>query len=148
MVTSLVWVSKSITYNLGVIQSEAVNVDAQLFEMPLPVSPATDTFELDLFGTLKTINLKGNFVAGFGGLTVKQFVDQFIDDGTNAVSNPTATYNGTGVFSGDQKTLTYTSDSFTNPILVLVKNFNYTFTGGEPTHVEYELGLVESSQVL
>jgi hypothetical protein len=117
---------------LGIINSEKVSVDAQLFEQPMPGSPASSTVLMDLFGVVKIIDLEGTFITGTGGLTIKTFNDQFIDDTT-------------GKIKGDQTAGTYVSDSFTTSISVIIKSFTYTYEEGNPSSIKYRLQLQEGT---
>lgn len=119
---------------LGTVTKERPDTDAQLFEQPLPRTNAAGTILIDLFGVVKIITLEGVFVAGTGGLTIKQFVDQFID-------------NSTGKIKGNQTSTTYTSDTMTSPVEVIVKSFNYTYDAGDPNKVNYVLVLQEGKVI-
>ena len=54
--------------SLGTIKSENVTKDAQLFQMPIPLSDSTSAIVLDLFGVNKTIRIDGKFVDETGSL--------------------------------------------------------------------------------
>ena len=117
---------------LGIINTERVSVDAQLFEQPMPGGTAGETILIDLFGVVKIIDLSGTFVNGTGGFTIKTFNDQFID-------------NTTGKIKGSQTSGTYTSDSFTTAITVIIKSYNYDYVEGDPNTIKYKLQLQEGT---
>lgn len=120
------------TLQLGTIKKERPRADAQLFEQPMPGSSANNTILIDLFGVVKEITLEGNFISGTGGLTIKQFTDQFID-------------NSTGKIKGNQTTLSYSSDTMTNSINVIIKSFEYSYDEAEPTRISYVLTIQEGT---
>ena len=49
----------SVFTSIGTVNSEESNKDAQLFQMPIPLSDSTSTVMLDLFGASRTITIKG-----------------------------------------------------------------------------------------
>ena len=120
------------TLTLGTIKKEAVSTDAQLFEQPMPGTSAANSILLDLFGVVKIITLEGQFVTGTGGKTLKQFTDQFVDDSS-------------GKIIGNQSSLTYTSDTMTTSISVLIKSFEYSYEEGDISKINYTLRIQQGT---
>lgn len=48
---------------IGVVQSEEVTKDAQLFQMPMPMQDSNKAIVMDLFGAAKTITIKGTYTS-------------------------------------------------------------------------------------
>jgi hypothetical protein len=115
---------------LGTVTRERVVTDSQLFEQPMPGGSAKEMILIDIFGVVKTIELEGTFVTGQGSKTIKTFNDQFIDDTS-------------GKIIGKQTRGTYASDTFTNSIYVLIKNYSYEYEEGSPTIIKYKLSLIQ-----
>ena len=117
---------------LGTVQNERVTVDAQLFEQPMPGGSASATILIDLFGVVKKIVLQGSFVTGQGGLTIKTFADQFVDQTTGAIK-------------GSQPYSAYVSDSFTTGINVIIVSYEQSWDEGDASRIKYTLTLQEGT---
>lgn len=121
------------SFELGTVTSEKVDVNAQLFEQPIPQSSANNTILLDLFGVIKTVRLSGVFINGTNGYSLATFVNQFVDDSSGAIR-------------GNQSAIVYASSVFSSSIHVRIQNFSYTFEAGDPTRVTYDLLLEECAE--
>jgi hypothetical protein len=112
--------------SLGAINSEDCDKDAQLFQMPMPVSPSTEAILMDLFGALRTIKIKGTYT----GSTVE--ISAFIVE-LDALVN------------GTQTQKTYHSDKTGVDYLVLVQNARWSAEEGAPNKVDYEIVMIEGN---
>ena len=116
------------TFELGNVNEEDPDIEAQLFTQPMPGSNSASEIILDLFGVEKTIKINGDFIDGTGGKSIKQFCDQFV----NAI-------NGNQPSSG----YAYQSLMVTSSIQVYLQSFLPKYASGDPTRVSYTLTLLE-----
>lgn len=115
--------------DIGTVQSEDRNKDAQFFQMALPRQDSDKTIIRDLFGVSKTITLTGKKVVTSDG-----------DRQTFASALEAA-------LNGRQITRSYTSDLTGTTIKVLVSAVTLKYNEGAPHVVEYTLVLLEAREV-
>ena len=109
------------------IEEEDVRKDANLFAQALPRSDSSAAIVMDLFGVTRTIRLRGVFVGGTAGKTVKQFVVEL-----------------DALVSGTQTVKEYHSDTSDVTYYVFVDSVNWRYSHGGPLSVVYEISLVEA----
>ena len=113
---------------MGTVTSEEHSKDAGLFQTPLPGTDSKDAIALDLFGTSRTIRVKGVYTTTNG--TISTFIGQL-----DALCNGNQTV-----------TKTFVSDKSGVPYEVLVTNVNWSSESGAVTKVDYSIDMLEASQ--
>ena len=107
---------------MGIVNTESVNNDAGLFEMPMPGSAAEQKYLQDLFGASRTITIKGTFTDGYGGKTIAQFAAEF-----------------DALISGSQSSKTYVSDKTGISTSGLVSSAVRDDVEGAPGKIDYTI---------
>ena len=111
---------------VGTIISEDSTKDAQLFQTPIPASDSDAAILLDLFGVVRTINIKGVYTAADG--TISTFV-QALD----------------ALVSGSQVAQTFTSDKSGTTYTGYVTTVTWSSEEGGVSKVDYNINLVEGN---
>jgi hypothetical protein len=116
---------------LGSVTSEENIKDAQLFRMPIPTEDSTAQVMLDLFGTYRTIRIKGVYTGDVAD--VKTFI-QKLDTLCNGKQTPQVYHSDKG----------YGSDGAGN-YNVLIDSVSWMGEEGVPNKVDYEINMTEGS---
>lgn len=111
--------------SMGTIRSESTSMDSQLFQMPIPASPSSDTFVLDLFGVVKNITIEGIFVGSSAAIST--FIGQL-----------------EGLTPGTQTYYKWASDAKGSSINVNVLTTSWNMEEGSPTKVNYNISMIET----
>jgi hypothetical protein len=106
--------------DLGTVTYEDSNLDAQLFQMPIPSTPDSEAFIIDLFGAFRTITIKG------------------IKTGS-ASDIATFLQNLDGLVNGSQNMKSYHSDKSNITYSVLVNTVRWSAEAGAVSQVSYEM---------
>lgn len=114
----------STTTGMGTIKNEKVNKDSQLFQQPMPGATSAQTIVLDLFGATKMITVDGVF---YDTANMVEFITEL-----------------EGLVSGSQTHYHWTSDLYT-VINICVLSVSWQYIGGEPTHIEYTINMIEGT---
>jgi len=112
--------------SLGAINSEDCDKDAQLFQMPMPVSPSADAVLMDLFGALRTIKIKGTYTGSTADISAFIVELDALVNGTQTSKN----------YHSDKSGVTYA---------VLVQSARWSAEEGAPTKVDYEIVMIEGN---
>ena len=117
--------------DLGVVTSEDISKDAQLFQMPIPTRDSDELLALDLFGAVRTINIKGVYSGSSSAIA------SFLGDLNDLIN-------------GRQSTRTYHSDTLgsgsSGNIEVFVQTIRHSFEKGSPNMVNYEISMLEAAE--
>ena len=110
--------------DLGDVQSERHSKSAQLFQMPLPGSNSSDALLLDIMGVMRTISTES--VLKDTVANIKTFI--------TTMENTIA---------GTQTGIVFTSSIRTGTLNVLIDNFEWNYSAGEPTILRFTLNMIE-----
>jgi hypothetical protein len=116
----------SVFTSIGTVNSEESNKDAQLFQMPIPLSDSTNTVMLDLFGASRTIIIKGRFTTTDG--TISTFISEL-----DALVN------------GQQSVKVYHSDKSGSDYNVLIQGARWSSAEGGVNFVDYTIEMIQGS---
>jgi len=112
--------------SLGTVTKEDSTKDAQLFQMPMPLSDSTQAIMLDLFGVSRTISISGVYTTADG--TISTFIT-WLD----------------GLVNGTQSSIVYHSDKSGANYNVLIMNARWSSEEGAVSKVNYDITLVEGA---
>jgi hypothetical protein len=112
---------------LGTVNKESHTKDAQLFQMPMPVSDSSSAIVIDLFGVSNTIELGGVYV-GTNSSDVQSFVAAL-----EALCN------------GNQSGQTFTSEKRSATYKVYVSSVNWDAEEGAPLVINYTINMIEGA---
>ena len=116
----------SVFTSIGTVNSEESNKDAQLFQMPIPLSDSTSTVMLDLFGASRTITIKGRFTTADGAIAT--FISEL-----DALVN------------GQQSVRVYHSDKSGSDYYVLIQGARWSSAEGGVNFVDYTIEMIQGS---
>ena len=114
------------SHSLGHVTSEESNKDSQLFQQAMPGSDSNYLISLDLFGAMRTINVKGTYTSTDG--TISTFIS-WLD----------------GLVNGNQSTKSYYSEKSGVTYTVLVNNVRWSGEEAGVNFVNYEISLLEAA---
>ena len=112
--------------SLGSIKNEESGKDAQLFQMPMPVSDSSDAILLDLFGASRTISISGIYAGTTAEIVT--FIGQL-----DALVN------------GSQTGRTYVSDKSGGTYKVYIQKVSWKAEEAGMNKVEYSIEMIQGS---
>lgn len=176
MVYSLTGTPVSMT-TLGIVTSEEIKKDANLFQQPMPLYPTKSLVAIDFFGAMRTIVIEGTYTPtaanefGINTISGYAFASGSVTDDMRRQANIECFINELdNLVCGQQITLVYHSDSSGGLIIgidtieppdmtigarlltgyyhVLINSTEWTKLSGEVNMVKYSINMLEADQTI